>query len=92
MKFLTILSLLSVGAFAAAIAEPEAEANAGADALLEQRVNCGQILPVCASGTKIGTSGCQCRGRSPRVISGPAQGADAWFVASKAPAVCTFKR
>lgn len=65
MKFLTILSLLSVGAFAAAIAEPEAEANAGADALLEKRVNCGQILPVCASGTKIGTSGCQCRGQKP---------------------------
>ena len=66
MKYLTILSLLSVGALAAAVAEPEAEANAAADTLLEKRVDCGRILPVCASGTKIGTAGCQCKGQKPR--------------------------
>jgi hypothetical protein len=62
MKFLAIIPFLSVTALAAAIAEPEAYANA--DALLDKRApNCNQILPVCAGGTFIGNNGCQCPGQ-----------------------------
>lgn len=68
MKFLAILSFLSISALAAAVAEPNAYANADAsdDVLLEKRVNCNQILPLCASGTFIQKTACQCGGQKPR--------------------------
>ena len=65
MKFFAILSILSIGALAAAIAEPEAYADADAapDALLEKRFDCNRRVALCASGTFIGKDSCQCSGQ-----------------------------
>ena len=63
MQYLAILSILSVGAFAAAIAEPNAEANAAADSQLLKRANCGNILPSCVGGHVAGGANCLCKGQ-----------------------------
>ena len=71
MKFLTILSLLSVGAYAAAVAQPEAVAEPEADAydaadnLLEKRADCSRILPICAAAVRIQGATCPCRSQRP---------------------------
>jgi hypothetical protein len=66
MKFLAIIPFLSLTALAAAIAEPEAYADGvAADALLDKRANCNQILPLCGRGTFIKKNSCQCPGQKP---------------------------
>ena len=62
MKFLAILSFLSVAALAVAVHQPEAEADVD---LLEKRQDCGRIVARCASGTFIQRTACQCPGQRP---------------------------
>ncbi|KAF7511658.1 hypothetical protein GJ744_003821 [Endocarpon pusillum] len=64
MKFLAILSFLTVAALAVAVPQPEAEADVDVG-LLEKRVDCGKIVAVCASGTFIQKTGCQCGVQKP---------------------------
>lgn len=62
MKLSTIISLLSVGALATAIAMPEAyaDADAGVDNVLEKRFDCNKRGPRCGNGVKIGPTDCKC--------------------------------
>lgn len=63
MKFLAILSFLSVAALAVAVPQPEAEADVD---VLEKRVDCKKIVALCASGNFIEKTGCQCSGQKPK--------------------------
>jgi hypothetical protein len=66
MKFLAILSFLSISALAAAVAEPEAYADAEAAANVLEKRDCNRRVPLCAGGTFIEKTGCQCSGQVER--------------------------
>ena len=66
MKFFAIISLLSVGALAAAVAEPEAYADAAADDVLEKRFDCARRVALCPGGHFIQKTSCQCGGQVER--------------------------